>query len=124
MATDSGHLTVTQRERQRSRRDVANLLALAALLAIGVGYLAMFSVLGDTNYAVRFEQGEFPPGFDGSSGQLAAVVVVAAGLFAFVGIVAAASIRTTKLVGVVIAVGLLAAIPYVPMALFTWALTV
>ena len=123
MATDSGHLTVTQRERQRSRRDVANLLALAALLAIGAGYLAMYSVLGDSNYAVKFEQGEFPPGFDGSSGQFAAIVVVAAGLFAFVGIAAAASIRSTKLVVVIASVGVLAAVPYVPLALFTWGLT-
>ena len=56
--------TITARERARSRRDVANLLAVAALLAIGVGYLAMFSVLGDSNYAVKFENGYLPPGFD------------------------------------------------------------
>jgi hypothetical protein len=115
-------MTITQLERQRSRRDVANVLAVLGLLALGVGYLAMFTVLGDTNYAVKFENGELPPGFDGSGGQFAAVMSVVAALVAFAGIVGAASIRTTKLVAVIIAVGLLAAMPYVPLALFTWSL--
>ena len=46
-----------------------------------------------------------------------------AALFAFVGIAAAASIRSTKLVVVIASVGVLAAVPYVPLALFTWGLT-
>jgi len=112
-------MTITQLERQRSRRDEANVLAVLGLLALGVGYLAMFTVLGDTNYAVKFENGSLPPGFDPAGGQFAAIVTVGAALFAFAAIVGAASIRTTKLVAVIACLGVLAAAPYVPLALFT-----
>jgi hypothetical protein len=42
--------------------------------------LAALLELGDTNYAVKFENGHLPPGFDGSGGRTAAIVGICAAL--------------------------------------------
>jgi hypothetical protein len=42
--------------------------------------LAALLKLGDTNYAVKFENGHLPPGFDGSGGRTAAIVSICAAL--------------------------------------------
>jgi hypothetical protein len=97
-------------------------LALVALPAIGVAYLAMFTVLGDTNYVSKFENGELPAGFDGTGGQSAAATSIGAALFALAVLVAALASRPTKTVGVVAVVALLAAVPCVPLEFVTWQL--
>ena len=98
------------------------MLALVALASIAIAYLQMFAVLGDTNYASKFENGELPAGADGSVGQLAAGTSVVAAVVALVAIVAALTCRTTKTVGVVAALGVLAAGPYAILELVTWQL--
>jgi hypothetical protein len=112
----------TPPQEHRSRGELANLLAVVALAAIGIGYLAMFSVLGDSNYASKFENGELPAGFDGAGGQTAAVTSVIGAVLAFALTVAAIACRLTKTVGTVAVLGLLAAVPYFVLALLTWQL--
>ena len=107
---------------ERSKGELANVVALTALPAIFFAYLAMFTVLGDTNYASKFENGELPPGFDGTGGQTAAIVALVCAVFAFIAVVGSLSVRTTKTAGVVAVLGFLAAIPLVPLEFFTWAL--
>jgi uncharacterized membrane protein (UPF0182 family) len=116
---ESSRATKTQLERELARTDLANLLGLLALIAIGVGYLAMFGVLGDSSFAVKFETGEFAPGYDATGGQVAAVIVACAGLASVVAVFAAACIKATKVVAVVAVVLLLAAVPYLPLAFVT-----
>jgi hypothetical protein len=116
---DSGQSTTTHDRELRSPADLAHALSLAALLAVGVAYMAMFGVLGDSNFAVKFENGEVPPGFDITGGQTAAVVSAGAALLAFILIAAAGCVRTSKLAAVVAVLGLLAAVPYAPLELLT-----
>jgi hypothetical protein len=79
-------------------------------------------VLGGSEYASKFENGELPAGFDAAGGQVAAVISLGAAVFSFVAIVAAASIRGSKLIGVIAVVALLAAAPYLLLELVTWQL--
>ena len=122
--TNATSITASPYGRQvdRSRGEAANVLAVAALFAVAVAYLTMFAVLGDTNYAVKFENGELPAGFDGSGGQVATVVSLGAVLFAFVAVATALGLRATKLVTTVAVVGLVAAVPYALLEFVTWQL--
>jgi uncharacterized MAPEG superfamily protein len=122
VSRNSATQTSTRPQEDRSRGELANVLALVALPAIGIAYLAMFTVLGDTNYASKFENGELPAGFDGTGGQSAAVTSIGAALFALAVLVAALAGRPTKTVGVVAVLALMAAVPYVPLELVTWQL--
>jgi hypothetical protein len=97
-------------------------LALVAFARDRHAYMAMFTVLGDTNYASKFENGELPAGFDRAGGQSAAVTSIGAALFALAVLVAALASRATKTVGVVAVLALLAAVPYVPLEFVTWQL--
>ena len=45
-----------------SRGVAANALALGALASMAIAYLQMFTVLGGTHYASKFENGELPAG--------------------------------------------------------------
>ena len=76
--------TTTTREGERSRGDLANTLAVSGLMAIFLAYLLMFSVLGGSEYASKFENGELPAGFDATGGQTAAVMSLGVAVFCFV----------------------------------------
>jgi hypothetical protein len=114
--------TTSAQDIERSKGELANVVALTAMPAIFFACLAMFTVLGDTNYASKFENGELPPGFDGTGGQTAAIVAPICALFALIAVVGSLRIRATKTAGVVAVLGFLAAIPLVPLEFFTWAL--
>jgi hypothetical protein len=111
---------VTSVERERS--ELAHVLAVSGSIAILFAYLCMFNVLGGTAYASKFENGELPAGFDATGGHTAAVVSLGAAAFAAVAIVAALSVRSSKVVGCIAILGLLAAMPYAVLELSTWQL--
>lgn len=62
----------------KSKAEVANVLALVALPALGVAFLAAWSVLGNSAFAVKFENGVVPPGTDIASAQTAAWITIGA----------------------------------------------
>lgn len=83
---------------EKSKAEVANLLALGALLAFGVALLAAWSVLGESAYAVKFENSEVPPGTDITTAQTAAWITIGALLFGVASIITAAAVRATRVV--------------------------
>ncbi|WP_163797416.1 hypothetical protein [Mycolicibacterium sediminis] len=105
-----------------SRGVAANMLALGALASMAIAYLQMFTVLGGTHYASKFENGELPAGVDGSAGELAAGSSIVAAVLALVAIAAALSRRVTKTVGVAAVLVVLAAGPYAILEFITWQL--
>lgn len=104
------------------RSGTANGLAATALGALVIAYLLMFSVLGETAYASKFENGELPAGFDPAPGQFAAVGSVVCGVFAVVGMIVAMCLRTTKLVGTIAILGRIGIVPFALLAMITWQL--
>jgi hypothetical protein len=96
---------------EKSKAEVANLLALVALPAFGVAFLAGWSVLGDSAFAVKFENGEVPPGTDIATAQTAAWITVGGLLFGVTRVVAAVFILTT-----------IAAPVYIPVAVLVYGL--
>ena len=112
----------TRPQEHRSRGELANVLAVAALAAVVVAYLMAFTVLGDTNYASKFENGVLPAGFDGSAGRAAAVSSLGFAAVAVVAIGGALVSRLTKTAGIVAVVLFLAAWPYALLEMVTWQL--
>jgi hypothetical protein len=100
----------------KSKAEVANLIALAALLAFGVALLAAWSVLGDSAYAVKFENGEVPPGTDTATEQSAVWITVGAFVFGVASVVAAAAVRTTRVASAVFMLTIITAPVYIPVA--------
>lgn len=122
MIQDSAPVATYRSPFERTRDGLGNALAVAGLGAIAIAYMMMFSVLGDTHYASKFENGALPAGVDPSAGQTAAVISLIAAACAVVAIGGAVGVRATKLVGTVAVVGVLAAVPYFVLELITWQL--
>jgi hypothetical protein len=104
------------------RSELATVLAVSGAIAMVFAYVLLFQVLGGSAYASKFENGQLPAGFDPTSGQAAAATSLGAALFAVVAVIAAASIRSSKLVGGLAVLMLLAAMPYALLELITWQL--
>jgi hypothetical protein len=100
-----------------SKGAVANLLALVALFAFCVAFLAAWSVLSDSAFAVKFENGEVPPGTDVASAQTAVWISIGALVFGVASVVAAAVLRATRLVTTVFILTIAAAPIYGPAGL-------
>jgi hypothetical protein len=119
---DSRNAQQRTRGMERERSELATVLAVSGWIAMVFAYLLVFSVLGDSGYASKFENGYLPAGFDATSGQTAAAVSLGAAVFAVVATIAAATIRSSRLVSGLAVLGLLAAMPYAGLELITWQL--
>jgi hypothetical protein len=107
---------------EKSKAEVANLLALVALLAFGVAFVAAWSVLGDSAFAVKFENGDVTPGTDVATAQIAAWITFGALVFGVASVVAAAALRTTRVVTAVVILTIITAPFYVPVGLLVYGL--
>jgi hypothetical protein len=107
---------------EKSKAEVANLLALVALLAFGVAFVAAWSVLSDGAYAVKFENGEIPPGTDIATAQTAAWITIGALVFGVASVVAVAAVRTTRVVTAVFILTIITSPVYIPVALLVYGL--
>ena len=106
----------------RSKAHVANMLALGALLAFGVALVASWSVLGDSAFAVKFENGVLPAGTDVASAQAAALVTIAALVFGVLTLAVAAAVRATAFVTTIFVLTLIATPLYVPLGILVYGL--
>jgi hypothetical protein len=114
--------TMTRPRGDHPRGEFANVLSLTALIPMIVAYVTMFAVLGDGNYASKFENGELPAGVDPTSGHTAAVTSLICALAAFALIGGALASRVTKTSGSVFGLLVLVGMPYALVEFVVWQL--
>ncbi|QIV79500.1 hypothetical protein [Mycolicibacterium frederiksbergense] len=102
----------TDRAQDRER---AAMLSIAAVSAMIIGYLLVFTVLRDPNMTDKLMNGAAPPGTDVAGIRASAV----GGFIAVLGGWAAA-VGTRRVIPILLA--LLASVPFAPLALFALAL--
>ena len=109
-------------QEMRSRGELANVLSVSAALAIVFAYSCAFTILGDSAYASKFENGVLPDGVDVANGEVAAVGSLGCAMLAWCLLACALASRVTKTAGVVAVLGVLAAVPYAAIELVAWQL--
>jgi hypothetical protein len=83
-------------------------------------YASTFVVLGSSDHALQFENGELPVGFNASGGREAAVVCIVCAVLAVVLVVGALAAKVTKATGTITVLVALAVIPYASLELVMW----
>lgn len=96
-------------------RDPAAMLSITAVCAVIIGYLLVFTVLGDPNMTDKLMNGEAPPRTDVAGTRAAAAGGLIATLDGW-----AAAVATRRVIPILFM--LLASIPFAPLVLFALAL--